>query len=176
MKRVSGRDKINPKQVRKSYLDKIENELENKGVVFFDEKRLNIDGDFLTLPDNISEVPSKLLGEYLNAFTQQKMYLRTLLGRTELVMEDKRRKYLEVCDSYYREYSNGKLSETSKERLINGLEDVKPYYEEYSDYKNKVNIINYSIANIEDAIFLLSREVSRRTGDFDNERRTYNMR
>ena len=64
---------------RKSYVDSMQEELEDKGVDFFDPNgSLNIDTDYLSLPANITECPAKDLGEYLNAFTQQKMYMRTL--------------------------------------------------------------------------------------------------
>ena len=74
----------------------MEASLEKKGAIFFDERRLNIAEDFLTLPAEITDVPSKDLGEYLNAFTQQKVYLRTLLGKADILVEEARRAYFEV--------------------------------------------------------------------------------
>ena len=44
----------------------------------------------------------------------------------------------------------------------------------YVDMKKKYALIEISIANIEDIIFMLSREVTRRTGDFAEEQRAYN--
>lgn len=168
--------KFNPKEARLSYLDKVENDLEKQGVVFFDEKRLDIEQDLLTLPSDLTDLPTKVIGDYLNAFTQQKMYLRTLLGRCELVLEDCRRKYMNASDPHYKIYSEKtKLSETSKDRIISGLEDVKPFYEEFADFKNRIKVISYSIENIEDALFLLSREITRRNADFVNESREHNV-
>ena len=171
------KEKFNPRQARESYLDKIESDLEKQGLVFFDkDNRLSIDDDYLLIPPEITELPSKEIGEYLSAFTQHKIYLRTLLGRCELMLEEYKRRYFDVTDSHYRKYSaNNKMSETSKEKLINGLDEVRPYYEEYTDFKNKVKIIGYEIANVEDAIFLLSREVTRRNADLANENREYNI-
>lgn len=168
--------KINPREIHKSYLDRMESELEKKGVVFFDaDTKLNIDADHLELPPEITEVTSRELGEYLNAFTQQKVYLRTLLGRTELLVEEARRNYFDVSAELYRKYSLDKMSETAKERMINAHPDVKPLYHEYMDSKKKQALVEYSIANIEDIIFMLSREVSRRTGDFNEENRAHNV-
>lgn len=176
MIKAKKKEKFNPKEARLDYLDKIENDLERKGVIFFDEKRLNIEQDLLTLPYDLTDLPAKEIGDYLNAFTQQKMYLRTLLGRVELIVEEKRRLYINVCDPHYRNFSqNTKLSETSKDKLINGLKEVKPYYDDFMDFKNKIKIITYAIQNIEDAIFLLSREVTRRNSDFEIENRNYNV-
>ena len=168
-------NKIDPKAIQKSYLDQIESSLEKKGAVFFDEKKLNINTDFLVLPADITDVMSKDLGEYLNAFTQQKIYLRTLLGRVDLLVEEARRKYVEVSDPIYRKYSFEKMSETAKERLVNANDTVRPVYYEYVDLKKKYAIIEISISNIEDAIFMLSREVTRRNADFAEEGRSYNV-
>ena len=175
-KPVEEKQKINPREIHLDYLSKIESELEHKGVIFFDpQTTLNISESYLQLPAEITEVPSKELGEYLNAFTQQKVYLRTLLGRIELLVEDSRRKYFEVSDPYYKKYSATKMSETAKERMVNSEEEVKPVYYEFSDCRRKQELVQYSITNIEDIIFMLSREVTRRTGDFSEENRNYNV-
>ena len=176
VKKQNTEEKINPRAMHKSYLDKMESELEKKGVVFFDAStNLNIDGDHLQLPAEITEVSSRELGEYLNAFTQQKVYLRTLLGRTELLVEESQRAYFDASAEPYRKYSLEKMSETAKERLINALPSVKPYYESYRDSLKKKSLVEISIANIEDIIFMLSREVSRRTDDFKEENRAHNV-
>lgn len=174
--------KINPKEVlqqKRSYSDRVQEELENQGVDFFkpseDGGSLHIDKDYLSLPQNITEVSARDLGEYLNAFTQQKMYIRTLVGYAELFAEEARREYMAVSETRYRELLGSKLSETAKEREVNSDPDVLPCYEKYMDYKNKIKLLNFNIQSIEEAIFMLSREVSRRTGDYENERRDYNV-
>ena len=174
--------KINPKEVlkeKRSYSDRIQQELEDQGVDFFrpseDGGSLHIDKDYLSLPQNITEVSARELGEYLNAFTQQKMYMRTLVGYAELFLEESRREYMSVSDSKYKELLGTKLSETAKEREVNSDPNVLPYYEKFMDYKTKIRLLNFNIQSIEEAIFMLSREVSRRTGDYENERRDYNV-
>ena len=174
--------KINPKEVlnqKRNYCDKMQDDLETQGVDFFKPSEeggsLHIDKDYLSLPQNITEVSTRELGEYLNAFTQQKVYMRTLVGYAELFCEEARREYQEVSESRYKELLGSKLSETAKEREVNSDPNVKPCYEKYLDYKNKVRLLNFNIASIEDIIFLISREVSRRTGDFNEESRNYNV-
>lgn len=174
--------KINPKEVlnqKRNYCDTIQGELEEQGVDFFRPSEsggsLNIDKDYLSLPQNITEVSARDLGEYLNAFTQQKMYMRTLVGYSELFAEEARREYIAVSEARYKELLGSKLSETAKEREVNSDPKVKPSYEKYLDYKNKIKLLNFNILSIEEAIFMLSREVSRRTGDYENERRDYNV-
>lgn len=168
--------KVNPVKVLKSYCDRVHNELEEKGVSFFTpDVQLNIDGDYLVLPHNITEVPSSVLGEYLNAYTQQKVYMRTLLGYAEMYAEEARLEYIAVSESKYRELLPTKYSETTKEREVNTSEEVKPAFEKWCDCKNKVKLLNYNITSIEDIIFMLSREVSRRVGDFNDENRNHNV-
>lgn len=174
--------KMNPKEVlkeKRSYCDTIHEELESQGVSFYkpveDGGNLHIDKDYLTLPQNITDVSAKDLGEYLNAFTQQKMYMRTLVGYAELFAEESKREYLSASENRYRELLGSKLSETAKEREINSDPNVRPHYEKYLDYKNKIKLLSFNIQSIEEAIFMLSREVSRRTGDYENERRDYNV-
>lgn len=174
--------KVNPKEVlqqRRNYCDSLQKDLEDQGVDFFTPSEsggsLHINKDYLSLPQNITEVSAKDLGEYLNAFTQQKMYMRTLVGYAELFCEEARREYLEVSETRYKELLGTKLSETAKEREVNSDPEVRPSYEKYVDYKNKIKLLNFNIQSIEEAIFMLSREVSRRTGDYENERRDYNV-
>ena len=162
--------------MHKEYLSNIESDLENQGVVFWQPSvNLNIQEDYLVLPSEITEIPSRELGEYLNAFTQQKMYLRTLCGRVEIEVEKTRRAYVKSSEKLYASLSNGKMSETAKERIINADSEVEPFYYEFKEWSQKLNMLMQNIANIEDAIFLLSREVSRRTSDFDDENRNYNV-
>ena len=169
------KEKINPRKVQEDYVSRIENSLRKEGVPLFDDKYLNIDEGYLVLPREITEVTSKELGEYLNAFTQQKVYLRTVAGRILLYIEEYRRRYYEVSADRYRRLSSDKMSETAKERIILSSPEVKPVYDEYMDFKNKGKILDNTIANIEDTIFMISREISRRTGDFAEDRRDYNV-
>lgn len=168
--------KINPRKVRETYLDSIEGSLHQSGVVLFepDNGSLNINDSYLVLDSELTDVPSKELGEHLNAFTQQKMYMRTVVGRMEIFVEEAKRKYMEVSTPYYKELPP-KMAESAKERLIIDEPKVKPAYNEYRDLSLKLSILRAQIENIEDAIFLLSREVTRRSSDFNEENRSYNV-
>ena len=169
--------KINPRNIQKNYIEAMEDELRKDGVIFFEpEKNLNINYDFLQLPPNITEVHSSYLGECLNAFIQQKLYLRTLLSRCELLVEEKKRKYNNNYEKYYTQYAKDKLSETAKEKIINALSDVKPSFLEYSDSLRKKTLVQYSIENIEDTVFMISREITRRLHDVTEESRGHNIR
>lgn len=168
--------KINPKKIRKDYLDSVERELQNDGVILFEpEKNLKISKEYLSLPKHITDISSRDLGEYLNAFTQQKLYLRTLLGRICVYLEESRQKYYKLSGSHYQTMTKSKMSETAKERELVTLMCETEEYQEFSKTIERKRMIELSIANIEDVVFLLSREVSRRTGDFNDEKRLANL-
>ena len=177
MSKLRKKQKVNPRaMLEKSYLDKTTEELESKGVQFFmPDTHLNINAERLTLPKNITEVSSRELGEYMNAFTQQKLYMRTVEGYAELLSEEMRRRYVDVSSKYYKEFLNSRMSETAKEREVNSVPEVRSVYEDWVDCKIKVKMIQSNILSLEEALFMLSREVSRRTGDFENERRADNV-
>lgn len=177
------KEKVNPNAVlkkhRESLMETISGDLESKGVVMFrpqeDGGHLNIASDYLNMPLDITETPSQLLGQHLNAFTQQKMYMRTLIGWQLIFLEEAKRKYYSVSDPVYKQLSGQKLSETAKERVLNNDPRIQPAFFEYKDCKRKLDLLELNILSIEDAIFQISREISRRTGDFNTETRNHNV-
>lgn len=177
LKAKSSKKKINPREiVKKSYADNIQEELEKEGVEFFrPSDSLNIDEDYLSLPQDLTECPPKELGRYLNAFTQQKMYMRTLLGWCECMIEDARREYMDVAIGYYREVNTTKMSEKAKDLEVNNEPEVLPLYNKYKDLQMKRSMLDYNLTSIEDAIFLVSREISRRCSDFNDDERNHNV-
>lgn len=177
LKKVAKKEKINPKEIlRKSLSQKIDEDLNQLGVhQFSPDKELHIDEEHLGLPSEITEVSSKDLGEYLNAYTQQKMYMRTLIGWTECMIEDARREYNEVAVPIYKEVNSTKMSEKAKDTVVTNDPRVIPYYHKLCDLRTKKTVLELNLASIEDAIFMISREVSRRTGDFSDETRNHNV-
>lgn len=167
---------FDPTKVHEAYLARIEKDIEKSGVkMFVKDDNIHVDEDYLSIPEDVTVLSSRDLGNTLNAFTQQKMWYRTVLCRAENLEEISRRLYFEKSSSAYYELSSKKYSETAKERIINSMEDVKPYYEDWKDCQRKCSIVRAAIANIEDAIFLLSREVTRRGADYNEENRSYNV-
>lgn len=182
------KEKLNPLEILKrkrenmnkhSLVDVLTEELKDMGVAPFVpsemQGHLNIDTEYLDLPQDITDTTSRELGQYLNAFTQQRMYMRTLIGWQQLWLEESKRNYYEASADIYRELTRTKLSETAKERELNSHEEVKPFFLEYKDHKRKLDLLTLNITSIEDAIFMISREVSRRTGDFNTESREHNV-
>lgn len=164
--------KVDPR----SLLEKLSSDIEKKGVAFFQpDVNLNIDAHYLTLPHDLTECIGVELGRYLNAFTQQRMYMRTMCGWQSVVLEEKRREYLIKSSAEYKKLSNQRLSETSKDKMINADPKVFPHYRDYVDEKEKLNLIETVLSSIEDGIFLISREISRRNHDWDTENRNENV-
>lgn len=179
---TSTKPKINPKKVaeeRKTLLEQVTTELEEQGVPNICPSEqggiLNIDNEYLVLPKDLTEIPSKYLGNYLNSYTQNRMYMRTLIGWQELHVEGAKRNYYDKFLPVYEELCKQKLSETAKELMANNDPSVKDLFMSYRDEKQKLKMIGYSLASIEDAIFLISREISRRGADFNTDQRNDNV-
>lgn len=158
---------INPREIKQSFITRMEESLEEQGVTFLDEDRLNINADYLHIPSNLSDVTSRELGEHLNAFTQQKIYMRTVFDRLSFKLLEDEREYKEKSLVEYGNLTvnNPKMSEVAKNRLL----DLDPLtLKAKQDYENTkqqhINLENI-IASLEDAIFLFSREVTRRNAD-----------
>jgi hypothetical protein len=171
--------KFNPKQAYTGYTDNIHKELEEQGVRFFQPKEkggeLNIDEGYLTLPKDITAIISNDLSNHLGAFTQQKMYMRTLLGYAEVFVDKAKWIYFNQSKDLYRELTHNKISEAAKERLLLDDKKIAECYEKLQAAQKKVILLKATIENIEDAIFFISREITRRSHDFDDENRAHNV-
>src|SRR3712207_5547771 len=81
-------------------LETIENELGKEGITLFDNS--DIMQEFLVLPADLTEVESRDLGRYFNAFTKQKMWTRTLLGRVSAMSREMEIELDEIRDRVYK--------------------------------------------------------------------------
>lgn len=180
-----GIKKINPKKVverRKTLAEKLTEDLEEQGVVVFAPSEhggnLNIDNDFLSLPSDLTEIPSRDLGNYLNAFTQQKAYMRTVYSWQQANLEEAKRvyydKYIEVYKELTRE--NPKMSEKAKELFCNNHSEVYDDFIKYRDCESRLSMVDMTIESLTEFIFLVSREISRRGADWNEEQRISNVR
>ena len=166
--------KIDPKQVLLN--TKLQRELEKKGSVSFSPENgnLEIDVGYLRLPADITMLPTHEVGKHLNAFTQQKMYMRTLHLQMQCLTEDCRREYDKARYVIASEFSGSKTV-TEKDFMVNNDPRVLPSHERWLEAKMKVSMVKDTIDSITDAIFLISREISRRESDFNHERRDHKV-
>lgn len=145
--------------------------LERGGFVFAKEPVL--DEFYLHVPADITEVSDKDLGTYLSTLTVQKNWIITLISKLEAEM-------LDVKESFEEAYSDS--YDNAPHTNVN---DKKEYakttkkYRYWARQKNRAEAtLTMALRNLEtldNAIFLVSREVSRRTGLRDQEIRDHNI-
>lgn len=155
-----------------SMLDRIEDELESEGVTLFDNR--NVETDYLVLPADITETPSKELGKYFNAFTQQKMWTRTIIGRLSTTIREKNRSLDDIRQDVFSSLP-AKLSVKEKELRFQTDSRSRVVLDEMFIYEEKLKMTNDYLESLIDAIVLISREITRRSGDWNDERREENI-
>ena len=171
------KNKVNPMEVlkKRSLVNTLSEELESKGVKFLTPEPqggLHIDPDYLAVPEDTTDVSSRELGRYLNALTQQKIYMRTMYGWQSIEVEECKREYYLASSPIYSELcKDKKLSETAKDKLMNNHPKVLPSLLNLRDSKIKLSLFQASLDSTTDAIFNISREISRRSSDFEDESR-----
>lgn len=151
-------------------LDRLEDDLELDGIRLFEQP--TADENYLALPADLTESESKDLGKYLNAFTQQKIWVKTLMGRVGISIRGIQDKLDLQRAKIYPEL-HPKMSIREKELA---LVDVEPkLVEELSYFELKLALLEDYVANIDTAIFNISREITRREKDFDQFNRNENI-
>jgi hypothetical protein len=157
---------------KNSILDRIEEELGDESIELFDNS--NIDSNYLKLPFHLDDIQSNELGRYLHAFTQQKIWARTLFSRVKAIIYDETEK-LRVHKERVFSGCDKKLSITEKEIRLSVDPQAKPILERLEYAQQKAEMLATYIDNLDDGIFDVSREVSRRGGDFKDQNRLENV-
>ena len=161
------------KETEQTKWDKMEVELEQEGVVPFEND--SIKQDYLKLPAFLDELPSHELGRYLNAFTMQRMYVRSNISKLGAMLQE-----IEVLlnAEKSRVFSTLPVKMSVKEKELNLYSDevAKVILEQYTYYQNKYKYYLDYMESLDDAKFSLSREISRRGMDFMDNSRGENLR
>lgn len=161
-----------PLKVAESVLEGIEEDLAEQGITLFGND--NVEDDYLILPADITEVNSKELGRYFNAFTQQKMWTRTVIGRLSATVREMRRSMDDVKADVFAQQP-AKMSVKEKELHFQIDSRARQILDDLFLYEEKWKMTSDYIANLEDAIILISREISRRSSDWEMEQRVDNV-
>lgn len=150
--------------------DQIEKELGVEGIVPFNNS--NVMEDYLQLPADLTESTSKELGRYFNAFTQQKAWTRTLLGRVSVMLKE-----LDAeLDNFRKEvFAELPAKMSAKEKELHLIEQASDLIAHSNHLKSKKLILDNYLENLIDILFVVSREVSRREGDWSVEKRGHNI-
>lgn len=172
IKPVLSQKKSEQVKVKLPLLDEVEEALENDGVTLFGND--NVVDNYLVLPRDITEEDSKELGKYLNAFTQQKMWTRTLIGRTSTTVREMFRQLDAVKIAVYQTLP-AKMSVKEKDLHFQTDEDAREVLDSMVVYEEKLKLLSDYLHNLEDGIFNISREISRRSSDWDEDKRVDNV-
>lgn len=147
------------------------NRLLQGGFIFPDQPMVN--NFYLQLPAEITNISDQDLGEYLNAFTQQKNWILTLLASVEVELIDVQAAY---DDAYSFEYENCPYNNVSDKKVYASTRKKVRFWKRRLDKTNATLIMaDKNLQTVDNVIFLLSREVTRRTGLRENENRNYNV-
>lgn len=153
-------------------LEQVEGDLSEDGIDLFNNE--SVVEDFLQLPSNLAELESRELGQHLNAFTQQKMYTRTLVWRVNAELRQLER----TLNDFRRVVFEGlpaKMSLKEKEMRLHADEDARETVERMYYLVERQELLNGYLESLTDGIFILSREVTRRGGDFKDSQRLENV-
>ena len=135
---------------------------------------VNVEEDYLQLPSDLTEVVSQDLGRYFNAFTQQKMYVRTVVGRLSAIIREKNNSMNVLRAEVYASL-NAKVSAKEKELQFQSDERVQEQLGDLFQYEEKLFMAKDYLEGLIDGITLISREISRREGDWNDSRREDNI-
>lgn len=149
-----------------SILDTVERELKDDGIILFDNE--NILEDYLRLPADITEVPSKDLGRYFNTLTQQKVWVRTLLSRVCIMIRELEN---ELDDIRYSIYSELPIKMSVKEKELQLQGNAKEQLERLNILESKKLMLSNYLESLTDVLFVVSREVTRRESDWNEDKR-----
>ena len=149
-----------------SLLDTVERELKGDGITPFDNT--DILQDYLRLPADITEEASKELGRYFNAFTQQKVWTRTLLSRVSIMIRELESDLDEIRFVTYSDLPP-KMAVKEKELQVKGI--AKEQIDELNILVSKRIMLGDYLDNLIDVLFVISREISRRESDWNTEQR-----
>lgn len=140
------------------------------GIRLFDKE---VPTKYLTLPEDLTNVSDKELGQYLYAFTQQKGYVRTLVSIARVSMMDVQREYDEVFTRIYNKISSNVVSD--KKQLALGDPKVLIYREKLDKAQSVLILAEANQEALSDLIFTLSREITRRERSQEEETREHNV-
>lgn len=155
-----------------SILEEVEEELKREGIVPFDNS--NIMEDFLILPADLTVATSQDLGRYFNAFTKQKMYCRTLLGRTSAILREAEEELDGIRESIFFDLPV-KMSLKEKELKLRANSRATELLNQVARIQEKKNMLSIYLDNLIDGIFNISREISRRESDMNDEFRSNSL-
>ena len=130
----------------------------------------NVDKEYLQLPRDLEDVPSNELGRYLNHLSQQRIWVRSMLSRAEVLLYELEEKLAREKSRIFSPLPV-KMSITEKELKLYEDPITNKLLEEMRPFHAKKRTLKDYMQSLDDSIFVISREVTRRESDFNNTRR-----
>jgi hypothetical protein len=137
-------------------------EFEDKGIVFSSNK--SIDAEYLELPTYLDTATTTDLGRYMHTLTQQLCYVRGVQAQIAAyvrIFENE----LNIEKLRIFKALPARMSITEKELNLLDDDKAKVIIEQLNHYDNKLETLNAYLKNLNDSIFNVSRELTRRIGD-----------
>lgn len=146
-------------------LEKLEKYLETSQIPTFNNS--NVDFEYLQLPKDLTILPTVEISKYLNALTQQKMYIRTLASQARAVYREAKSNFdKEKCRVFVQ--APAKMSVTEKELRV--FQDAQAEHARtLTEYAlEKYDYLKDIMESYNDGLFLVSRELTRRMKDTED--------
>lgn len=152
-------------------------ELIRAGVKLPDEPKAEIgrkgeECDYLTLPSDITKVADQEIGKYLNALTQQKAYVITLVALAEVdVLDVEQRR-----DNDYSHYYDNSPYTNVNDRKEHANKKIRDISDTLNRARSILIIAERNMQALDALIFLVSREQTRRSSTLQQEGRVHNIK
>lgn len=159
---------IKLKRVREHEEKDVEQDLAKDGINLFTND--DIMEEYSILPLDLTEVTSKALGRYFSTFTKNKMWARTLISRVGIVVKSLEEELDTLKVNAFKSLPV-KMSVKEKELMLRDNERCSEILGELAFYKSKLDMLNSHLDNLVDGIFAISREISRREADWNDDKR-----
>lgn len=157
---------------KKGLLERVETSLKKEGVTLFEND--GILEDYLRLPADLTVLEGSELGKYFTVFTKQKMYVRTMLARTNALVREVKEE-LDVLKEEVFSSLPAKMSVAEKNLNLRKHPKALELLDKLAFYEEKLNMLSMYLESLSEGIFAISREISRRESDWDEEKRENNI-
>lgn len=152
--------------------DKVEKDLSKQGVRSFTND--NVIEDYLQLPSDLTNVSSRDLGRYFTTFTNQKLYVRSILWKCGAVLREINSDIDLIRTNIYATLPS-KTSVKEKELALLQSSKAKELIKKYNYFQEKHSMLETYLDNLIDAITCISREITRRESDWQDSSREDNV-
>lgn len=149
-------------------LERLKTYLDTAEIVEFTNE--NIDKEYTKLPKDLTILSTSDISKYLNATVQQRVYVRTLVSRARAVYRELKSEYdKERCRVFAQ--TPPKMSVTEKELRVYSDEGAAECKRDMEYALERYDYMKDILDSYEDITFILSRELSRRLKDVEDNNR-----